>query len=65
MKNEDHERGALGMEWATDNGMKCSVYRRRNSSVFSAQLWFATGGIDEEKDEEGLAHFADHLLLKW
>ena len=34
------------------------------SPVVSAQVWVKTGSVDEQKGQEGITHFIEHLLFK-
>ncbi|MBT3223115.1 MAG: insulinase family protein, partial [Proteobacteria bacterium] len=35
-----------------------------DSPVASIYLWFNAGSADEEPQEQGLAHFLEHMLFK-
>ncbi len=34
------------------------------SPVISAQIWVKTGSVDEQRGQEGITHFIEHLLFK-
>jgi predicted Zn-dependent peptidase len=45
------------------NGMAV-VYEKRDSTVFSVAYAVRYGGINEEAEEKGIAHFIEHMLYK-
>jgi zinc protease len=46
------------------NGMRLIVQEHRTSDVVALQLWVGVGGRDEEPQERGFSHFAEHMLFK-
>ncbi len=46
------------------NGMKVLFVPTHKSPVISVQAWVNTGSADEQKGEEGISHFIEHLLFK-
>lgn len=46
------------------NGMKVLLHQSKKSPVVSVQVWVRTGSADEQKGEEGISHFIEHLVFK-
>ncbi|MFK8137433.1 MAG: M16 family metallopeptidase [Bdellovibrionales bacterium] len=46
------------------NGMDVILAQSKKSPVVSLQAWVETGSADENKGEEGVTHFIEHLLFK-
>lgn len=46
------------------NGMKVLLVESHKSPVVSIQMWVKTGSADEQKNEEGISHFIEHLVFK-
>ena len=46
------------------NGLRSLLKQDRRSPVVAVQLWVDTGSAKEEKGEEGLSHFIEHLVFK-
>ncbi len=46
------------------NGMKVLFVESHKSPVVSIQMWVRTGSADEQKGEEGISHFIEHLVFK-
>src|SRR2546425_8194485 len=47
-----------------DNGMRFLVVRRGTAPVFSAELRFRVGSVDDPGGRSGLAHLFEHLAFK-
>ncbi|HEU4403456.1 MAG TPA: pitrilysin family protein [Candidatus Polarisedimenticolia bacterium] len=47
-----------------DNGMRFLVLRRGTAPVFSANLRFKVGGVDDRAGATGLAHMFEHMAFK-
>lgn len=46
------------------NGLKVLLLESHKSPVVSVQMWVKTGSADEEKNQEGISHFIEHLVFK-
>lgn len=46
------------------NGLKVLLIESKKSPVVSVQMWVKTGSADENKSEEGISHFIEHLVFK-
>ncbi len=46
------------------NGLKVVFYQRKNSPVFSGQLWVKVGGVNERIGQTGAAHMLEHMAFK-
>lgn len=46
------------------NGMNVVLVESHKSPVVSVQMWVRTGSADEQKGEEGISHFIEHLVFK-
>lgn len=46
------------------NGLTVLLVESHKSPVVSVQMWVRTGSADEQKGEEGLSHFIEHLVFK-
>lgn len=46
------------------NGLKVIFQQSHKSPVVSIQAWVRTGSADEQKGEEGISHFIEHLVFK-
>jgi predicted Zn-dependent peptidase len=47
-----------------DNGMRFLIVRRGTAPVFSANLRFKVGGVDDRAGATGLAHLFEHIAFK-
>lgn len=54
----------MPLKYKLDNGMRVVLWESHRSPVISAQVWVGNGSIDEERGQEGLSHFLEHLLFK-
>ncbi len=52
------------VEYTLDNGMKFLLVRREGAPVFSANITFRVGGVDEVPGITGLAHLFEHMAFK-
>jgi len=46
------------------NGLAVLLIENHKSPVVSVQMWVKTGSADEQKGEEGISHFIEHLVFK-
>ncbi|MBC87554.1 MAG: zinc protease [Bdellovibrionaceae bacterium] len=46
------------------NGMNVIFVESHKAPVVSVQMWVKTGSADEQKGEEGISHFIEHLVFK-
>ncbi len=46
------------------NGLNVLFIESHKSPVVSVQMWVKNGSADEQKGEEGLSHFVEHLVFK-
>ncbi|MEZ4870931.1 MAG: pitrilysin family protein [Bdellovibrionales bacterium] len=46
------------------NGMNVIFVESHKAPVVSVQMWVKTGSADEQKNEEGISHFIEHLVFK-
>lgn len=46
------------------NGLQVLLLESHKSPVVSVQMWVKTGSADEEKSQEGISHFIEHLVFK-
>ena len=46
------------------NGLTVLLVESHKSPVVSIQMWVKTGSADEQKGEEGISHFIEHLVFK-
>ena len=46
------------------NGLNVLLMESHKSPVVSVQMWVRTGSADEQKGEEGISHFIEHLVFK-
>jgi zinc protease len=46
------------------NGLSVLLLENHKSPVVSVQMWVKTGSADEQKGEEGISHFIEHLVFK-
>lgn len=46
------------------NGLTVLFKESHKSPVVSIQMWVRTGSADEQKGEEGISHFIEHLVFK-
>ena len=51
-------------KYQLSNGMNVILAQSKKSPVVSAQVWVRNGSADEQKGEEGVSHFIEHLLFK-
>jgi zinc protease len=54
----------MPLKYHLDNGMSVVLWENPRSPVVSAQVWVRSGSIDEQRGQEGLSHFIEHLLFK-
>jgi len=47
-----------------DNGVKLVYKHTPDKKVTSVQLWMKTGSINENKDNNGISHFLEHMVFK-
>ena len=52
------------LKFKLKNGMTVLLHPSKKSPVVSAQVWVRTGSADEQKGEEGISHFIEHLVFK-
>tara|TARA_B100000700_G_scaffold316777_1_gene406922 strand:+ start:2048 stop:3286 length:1239 start_codon:yes stop_codon:yes gene_type:complete len=50
--------------WQLSNGTKCVVAEMENSTLTCIDFWCKGGSNCESKDEEGMAHFLEHMIFK-
>ena len=50
--------------WSLSNGAKCLVAEMENSTLTCIDFWCKGGSIYEIKEEEGMAHFLEHMIFK-
>ncbi len=50
--------------WSLSNGATCVVTEIENSSLTCVDLWCRAGSIYERAEEEGMAHFLEHMIFK-
>ena len=46
------------------NKLDVLLIESKKSPVVSVQMWVKTGSADEQKSEEGISHFIEHLVFK-
>lgn len=46
------------------NGLRVLYYPRKDTPVFSGQLWVKVGGVNEEPGYTGAAHLLEHMAFK-
>lgn len=46
------------------NGLRVLLLESKKSPVVSIQMWVKTGSADEDKNQEGISHFIEHLVFK-
>jgi len=51
-------------EFKLDNGLKVIVKENHSAPVFTAQLWFKVGALDEPLHLSGSAHLIEHMLFR-
>ena len=51
-------------EWTLSNGAKCVLARMKDSTLTCIDFWCKAGSIYEDKNEEGMAHFLEHMIFK-
>lgn len=52
------------IEHTVPNGMKLLIVVRHNAPVFSADVMYRVGGVDEHNGSTGLAHMFEHMAFK-
>jgi len=52
------------VEYTLPNGMKFLIFPRSGAPVFSANICFRVGGVDEVPGITGLAHLCEHMAFK-
>jgi zinc protease len=51
-------------KYQLSNGMNVILAQSKKSPVISTQVWVKNGSADEQRGEEGVSHFIEHLLFK-
>lgn len=54
----------MSKKYQLKNGLKVLLLESHKSPVISVQMWVKTGSADEQKGEEGISHFIEHLVFK-
>ena len=50
--------------WSLVNGATCVVADMKESTLTCIDFWFKGGSLYEMRDEEGMAHFLEHMIFK-
>ncbi len=50
--------------WSLPNGATCVVADMKDSTLTCIDFWCKGGSIYELKNEEGMAHFLEHMIFK-
>ena len=50
--------------WSLSNGATCVVADIEDSTLTCIDFWCKGGSLNEMKDEEGMAHFLEHMIFK-
>ncbi len=50
--------------WSLSNGATCVVTEMDNSSLTCIDFWCRAGSFYERAEEEGMAHFLEHMIFK-
>ena len=50
--------------WSLPNGATCVVADMEDSTLTCIDFWCRGGSIHEKKNEEGIAHFLEHMIFK-
>ena len=50
--------------WSLPNGATCVVAEMEDSTLTCIDFWCRGGSIYEKKNEEGIAHFLEHMIFK-
>ena len=50
--------------WSLPNGAKCVVADMEESTLTCIDFWCKGGSLYEMKEEEGIAHFLEHMIFK-
>ena len=50
--------------WTLPNGATCVVADIEDSTLSCIDFWCKGGSLYEKKDEEGVAHFLEHMIFK-
>ena len=50
--------------WTLPNGATCVVAEMEKSTLTCIDFWCKGGSASEAKDEEGMAHFLEHMIFK-
>ena len=50
--------------WSLPNGATCVVADIEQSTLTCIDFWCKGGSLYEMKDEEGMAHFLEHMIFK-
>ena len=50
--------------WSLANGATCVVADIKESTLTCIDFWCKGGSLYEKKDEEGMAHFLEHMIFK-
>jgi zinc protease len=64
MKSPEKAIAQKQSKFKLKNGMTVLLHPSTKSPVVSAQVWVRTGSADEQKSEEGISHFIEHLVFK-
>jgi len=54
----------MAKKFQLKNGLNVLMIESHKSPVISIQMWVNTGSADEQKGEEGISHFIEHLVFK-
>ena len=50
--------------WSLSNGARCVVAHMEESTLTCIDFWCKGGSIYEKRNEEGMAHFLEHMIFK-
>ena len=50
--------------WSLPNGATCIVVEMKGTTLTCIDFWCKGGSIYELKEEEGMAHFLEHMIFK-
>ncbi|MBQ0105621.1 MAG: insulinase family protein, partial [Armatimonadetes bacterium] len=62
--NMDNYRIDNVEEFVLDNGLRILIKENKSAPVFTCQLWFKVGSIDEPFGLSGSAHLIEHMLFR-
>lgn len=54
----------MNQKFKLKNGLTVLLLENHKSPVVSIQMWVKTGSADEQKGQEGISHFIEHLVFK-